>query len=101
MAGGVGCRTVDFRGVFAREGAAAVCAVASVGVDDDFAAGEAGVAVGAADDKLTCGVDVEFEFTFEQVTQTFGQRGDGAGNEHAAHIIFDLLHHTAVGLLLR
>src|SRR5262249_40064088 len=46
-------------GVLTGEGAAAVAAAAAVGVDDDLAAGETGVAVGPADEELTSGVDVE------------------------------------------
>ena len=38
-------RAIDLRRVLAAEGAAAVTAHAAVGVDDDLAAGEAGVAV--------------------------------------------------------
>ena len=40
----VGGRAVDLRGVLAGEGAAAVAGHAAVGVDDDLAAGQAGVA---------------------------------------------------------
>ena len=41
VAGHVGGRAVDLRGVLAAEGAAAVPAPAAVGVDDDLAAGQA------------------------------------------------------------
>jgi hypothetical protein len=58
IAGGIGCRAVHLDWVLAREGTAAVGALASVGVDDDLAARETGVAVRAADDELTRGVDV-------------------------------------------
>ena len=47
----VGGRAVDLAVVLAGEGAAAVRAPAAVGVDDDFAARQAGVALGAADDE--------------------------------------------------
>ena len=58
IAGGVGGRTVDLGRILAGEGAAAVRRRAAVGVDDDLAAGEAGVAVGAADVELAGRIDV-------------------------------------------
>ena len=61
MAGGIGGRTVDLAGVFAREGTAAVGAVASVGVDDNLAAGEAGVAIGATDHEFACRIDQQLD----------------------------------------
>ena len=57
-AGGVGGGTVDLGAVLAGEGTASVGAPTSVGVDDDLAAGEAGVTVGSADDEAAGGVDV-------------------------------------------
>ena len=56
---GVGSGTVNLRGVLAGEGAAAVRAVAAVRVDDDLSAGQAGITVGAADDEIAGGVDVD------------------------------------------
>src|SRR6185369_8712159 len=58
IAGGVGGRAVDLGGVLTGEGAAAMRGRATIGVDDDLAAGEAGVAVGTADDELAGRVDV-------------------------------------------
>ena len=58
VAGHVGGRAVDLRGVLAAEGAAAVAAAAAVGVDDDLPPGQARVAVRAADDELAGRVDV-------------------------------------------
>ena len=55
----VGGRAVDLRRILARERAAAVAGRAAVGVDDDLAAGEAGVAHRAADHELAGRVDVE------------------------------------------
>jgi hypothetical protein len=49
---GVGGGAVHLGRVLAGEGAAAVPGVAAVGVDDDLAAGEAGVAHRTADDEL-------------------------------------------------
>jgi hypothetical protein len=53
----IGGRAVDLGRVLAREGAAAVRGRAAVGVDDDLAAGEAGVAVGPPMTKLAGRVD--------------------------------------------
>ena len=54
----VGGRAVDLGGVLAREGAAAVRSRSAVGVDDDLAAGQPAVAVGAADEELARRIDV-------------------------------------------
>ena len=54
----IGGRAVDLGRVLAGEGAAAVRGRAAIGVDDDLAAGQAGVAVRAADDELAGRVDV-------------------------------------------
>ena len=60
VAGRVGCRTVDFRWVLARERAAAVRGCATVGVDDDLAPGQAAIALRTADDETARRVDEEF-----------------------------------------
>ena len=56
--GEVAGRAVHLRGVLAREGAATVTGPAAVGVDDDLAAGQAGITQGAARDKTSRGIDV-------------------------------------------
>ena len=58
IARGIGRRAIDLGRVLAGEGAAAVRRRAAVGVDDDLAAGQPGVAVGTADDELAGRVDV-------------------------------------------
>src|SRR3546814_7809097 len=58
----VGGRAVDLGGVLAREGTAAMRRGAAVGVDDDLAAGEAGVAVGPSDHEAPGGIHVELLF---------------------------------------
>ena len=58
VAGRVGRRAVDLRWILAGECAAAMGSRAAVGVDDDLAPGEAGVAVRPADIELAGGVDV-------------------------------------------
>ncbi len=54
----IGGRAVDLGGVLARESAAAMRRRTAIGVDDDLAAGQAGVAIGAADHEFSGRVDV-------------------------------------------
>jgi hypothetical protein len=49
VAGGISAAAVDFAGIFAAKGAAADAGVTAVGIDDDLAAGQAGVALRAGD----------------------------------------------------
>ena len=77
---------VDLRGVFPRERAAAVRRRAAVGVDDDLAAGDAGIAVRPADDEAAGRVDVDFGVLVHQLG------GDDA--------IDDLLDEVAAHLLV-
>ena len=72
IAGGIGGRTVDLGRVLAGKGAAAMRRRAAVGVDDDLAAGQAAVAVGAADEELAGGIDVP---DGPWRDPAFGQRG--------------------------
>ena len=55
----IACGPVNFCGVFAAEASAAVSAFSAVGIDDNFSAGQAAVAGGAADDKFARRVDVK------------------------------------------
>src|SRR5690606_31254011 len=59
----VGGRTVHLGRVLAGEGAATMAGVAAVGVDDDLASGQTGVAHGAADLEPTGRVDQQAEVT--------------------------------------
>ena len=52
IARGIGGRAIDLGRVLAGEGAAAMRGRAAVGIDDDLAAGEAGVAIRSADDEF-------------------------------------------------
>ena len=63
----IGGRAVDLGRVLARESAAAVRGRAAIGVDDDLAPGEAGVAVGAADLEAAGRVDVIDGLVAEQL----------------------------------
>ena len=58
MARRVSRGAVHFGGVLAGKGAAAVGALAAIGIHDDLATGEAGIAVRAADDEFAGRVDV-------------------------------------------
>ena len=79
VARGVGGRAVDLARVLAREGAAAVAAHAAVGVHDDLAPRDPGVAERAADDEAPGRVDV-----------VAGVPREPLGGQHGLH---DLLHH--------
>ena len=73
----VGCGTIDLRRVLARERAAAVAGHASVGVDDDLAAGEASVRRGAAQDETARGIDESLHGAGSQgETRLLDHRGD-------------------------
>jgi len=107
---GVGGGAIHLRGVFAAEGAAAVAAHAAVGIDDDLAPGDAGVAHGSADDEAPGGVDVDLVAAVEQLSGDggvddvlddalgdVGVRDIGrvlGGDEHGIHA-----HGLAVGVL--
>ena len=100
VTGGVCGRAVDFRGVLARECTATVGATATIGVDDDFAAGQPGVTVRSADDKLARRVDVEGVGRVEQMADILGDAVDDAGNENLLNVAADGLDHPAVGFVL-
>ncbi len=100
VAGGIGCRAVDLGGVFARECAAAVGAAAAIGVDDDFAACQAGVAVGASDDKFSGGVYKHFYIVVNHCCDLGGEGGLDAWDEDAAHVGLDAFLHLFISSLL-
>ena len=55
-AGGVGGRAIDLGGILAGEGTTTVGTPATVGIDDDLAAGETGVTLGTTDGEAAGGV---------------------------------------------
>mmetsp|Transcript_105698 Transcript_105698/g.227848 ORF Transcript_105698/g.227848 Transcript_105698/m.227848 type:complete len:405 (-) Transcript_105698:20-1234(-) len=57
-AGGIGGRAIHLGGVLAREGTTSVSAPATIGVDNDLAASEAGVTVRSANNETARGVKV-------------------------------------------
>ena len=57
----VGSRAVDLGEVLAGEGTATVGTPAAVGVDDDLAAGQAGITLRATNDEQAGGLDLDFD----------------------------------------
>ena len=100
VAGGIGSRAVNFRWVFSRESTTTVSAFSSVGINDDFASGEAGVAVWATNHEFSCGVHVENEAVVDHCLYLFGELGDYARQEYVAHVGVDAVEHLAVGIVL-
>src|SRR5690606_8133900 len=82
----IGSRTIDFRGVLARERSAAVARGSTVGIDDDLAPGQAAVAHRSADLETPGGVDVKL-----------GLLADPLGGQYR----LDDLFHDAVGKVRR
>ena len=76
---------------------------ATVGIDDNLATRQTGIAVGAADDKLARGVDVILDVALLEEGLDFG-RVDAltqhAGNEYVDDVLTDARHHLRVGGLL-
>ncbi len=77
VAGRVGSRAVDLRGILAGERAAAVAGGAAVGVDDDLAARETGVADRPADHEAARRVDEEVILRVELALVVELRREDG------------------------
>lgn len=76
-----------------------MCAVSTVGVDDDFAAGETGVAVRAANHELARRVDEQFMVVvegFEQLLDISRTLFDDARYQDVADVLFDLCQHGIV-----
>ncbi len=72
--------------------------MASVGIDYDFAAGQACVSVRTSDDEFSGGVDKELDVIADQSGLFRAELGFDAGDEYVAHIICDsLLHGTVCG----
>ena len=93
VARGVGGAAVDLRRVLAGERAAAVRGAAAVGIDDDLAAGQAGVGLRAADDEAAGGVDEVAGVVVEQLGR------DGRADDELDHILAQLCHVHFRGVL--
>src|SRR5260370_38940963 len=72
VAGHVAGGTVNLGRIFAAESAAAVTAHAAVGIYDDFASGQSGIAHGTAGDKASGGIDVVFGVGVEEFFRNGG-----------------------------
>ena len=87
--------SVDLGAVLAGEGAAAMATHAAVGVDDDLAAGETGVAHRAADDKAAGGVDVNVRIAPGDV-----DLGENRGDDVLDDVGLDDVHALDVRVML-
>ena len=88
----IGCRAVHLGAVLAGKRPAAVSAHAAVGVDDDLAAGETGVAHGAADDEAARGVHVDLAVVGERHPFGLEHRADDRlDNGLAQGVLLDVL----------
>ena len=76
-------------------------AVATIGIDDDFTAGETGVAVGTAYDEFSGGVDQQAYVGADEVANVLGQSGDNAWQEDVADVVGDGGVHFFVTFLAR
>ena len=94
---GIGSRTVNFGAILAREGTAAMTAHAAIGIDDDLAAGKAGVAHRAANDKTTSGVNVDVGI----VANRHALGIHNGGNHVLDHVVLDDAHILDLGSVLR
>ena len=84
IAGGIGGRAVDLGRILAGEGAAAMGCGTAIGIDDDLASGEAGIAVGAADDEAARRIDVEILL---RAHPALGQHVQHMGPHDLAHLV--------------
>ena len=72
-------------------------ALATVGIDDNLAAGEACVAVGTADDELSGGVHVQ-DIIMNEAGRILRESGLQARDEDGLHVITDLGLHLGIDL---
>ena len=96
VTGHVGGAAVHLGRVLAAEGSAAVRPLPAIGVHDDLAAGQAGIAVRAADDEFPGGVHVEGEIPVEQGGRLVGKQGLHPGEDDIFHIGADPRKHILV-----
>ncbi len=90
---------VHLRGILAAEGTATVGTPATVGVDDNLAPSEAGVAVGTADDKIACRINEKLHFLAKQLLDSRRQAFDGTRKEDFFDVLVNLfLLHVGVVL---
>mmetsp|Transcript_20976 Transcript_20976/g.66462 ORF Transcript_20976/g.66462 Transcript_20976/m.66462 type:complete len:461 (+) Transcript_20976:322-1704(+) len=90
LAHDVGTGAVDLGGVLAGEGAATVGTPATVGVNDDLAASEAGITVGATNHEAARGVEVEDGLVIEVL----------GGDDGLDHVLVEVGGDLVVGDIL-
>ena len=81
---GIGRRTINLGRVFAGESTATMGGRATIGVDDDLAAGEAGVTIGTTNHETTGRVHIEFVF---RAHPAIGKYLLHMGTHNRAHIV--------------
>src|SRR5436190_16234543 len=69
VAGHISRAAIDLGGVLAAESAAAMPTPTTIGIDDDLAASQSAVAVGAADDKIPRRIDVVLDVAAGQISR--------------------------------
>ena len=85
--------TVDLGGVLTGEGTAPVTGITAIGVDDNLASSQTGVALGAADYKFTGGVDQIFGIILQELS------GEVLANDFLDAECFDLFVSNVCGML--
>ena len=99
----VGCRAVHLRGVLAAEGTTAVCALATIGVNNDFAACEACVAVRATNHELAGRVHVignVFSIAEKFLDALRANAFEHPWHKYLLDVLCDTLLHSLVGVEL-
>src|SRR5690606_35777401 len=69
MPGCVGPGPIHFRWVFSRKCTTAVSSFTTIGIDNDFSAGESGIAVRTSNNKFSCWVDMVLDIVVEECLQ--------------------------------
>ena len=93
MARGIRSAAVHLGWVLSTEGSTAVGATSTVGVDDDFAAGEARVSMRTTDDKFSSGIHVQFVVALEQGLDPLRTIGEHTRQHDVGHILLDAGEH--------
>src|SRR5438309_1123962 len=100
MPRGIGCGAVNLRRVFTGEGPAAMRAATSISVHDNFSAGEAGIAMRAADNKFAGGIYMVFYFIIKQSFDPSGKFFLNTGDQDFYDVIFNSILHLFFGFFL-
>ncbi len=74
--------------------------MAAVGIDNDFAAGQAGVSMRAADNELAGGIDMQNEVIVEQCGDFGKQMLFYARQKNFFDVLFDAVKHECICVIL-